>query len=286
MQPIFDPDLLLSRRRRALAIADDGAQFLARRAEEELAERLAAVDRVFEDARVLFAERAEPAAIVAASGKARRVLRVEDERLFRPGPGIAAARPDPLPLEPASIDLAVSLNRLDTVDDLPGALIQIRRGLRPDGLFLGCMAGAGTLSELRECLLEAEAALAGGAAPRVHPFADVRDAGALLQRAGFALPVVDVDTVTVRYGSLESLMADLRAMGATNALLARSRRPAPRALFDLAGHLYAQRFADADGRLRATFTTIWMSGWAPSPSQPRPARRGSATVSLADVLKP
>lgn len=285
MEPIFDSDLQAIRRRRARSIADEGALYLARRAEEELEDRLASVSRRFDDAVTLFAGRPQPAAIVEASGKAAKVSRIEDERIFSANDADRLARPDPLPLAPASVDLAVSLNLLDAVDDLPGALIQIRRSLRPDGLFLGCMAGAGTLAELRESLLAAESALSGGAAPRVHPFADVRDVGALLQRAGFALPVVDLDTVTVRYRSLASLVADLRAMGATSILQARSRKPAPRELFALTEAIYAERFSDADGKLRATFTTIWMSGWAPADNQPQPARRGSATVSLADALK-
>ena len=285
MEPIFDSDLQAIRRRRARSIGDDGALYLARRAEEELEDRLASVSRRFDHAVTLFAGRPQPAAVVKASGKAAKVSRIEDERIFSANDADHLARPDPLPLAPASVDLAVSLNLLDAVDDLPGALIQVRRSLRPDGLFLGCMAGAGTLAELRESLLAAESALSGGAAPRVHPFADVRDVGALLQRAGFALPVVDHDTVTVRYRSLASLVADLRAMGATSILQARSRMPAPRELFALTQAIYAERFSDADGKLRATFTTIWMSGWAPADNQPQPARRGSATVSLADALK-
>ncbi len=285
MEPIFDSDLHAIRRRRARSIGDDGALYLARRAEEELEDRLASVSRRFDNAVTLFAGRPQPAAVVEASGKAANISRIEDERVFSTLEADRLALPDPLPLEPASVDLAVSLNLLDTVDDLPGALIQIRRSLRPDGLFLGCMAGAGPLSELRESLLAAEELLSGGAAPRIHPFADVRDVGALLQRAGFALPVVDLDTVTVRYRSLASLVADLRAMGATSVLHARSRKPAPRELFALAEAIYAERFSDADGKLRATFMTIWMSGWAPAENQPQPARRGSATVSLADALK-
>jgi hypothetical protein len=164
-------------------------------------------------------------------------------------------------------------------------LVQIRRALRPDGLFLGCMAGAGTLAELREALLAAETELTGGASPRVAPLVDVRDAGALLQRAGFALPVADHETVTVRYDSMFSLMRDLRAMGATSSLAARSRKPARRELFMRAAEIYSARFSDPDGRVRATFSTIWLSGWAPHASQQQPARRGSATMSLAEALR-
>ncbi|WP_437344189.1 methyltransferase domain-containing protein [Mesorhizobium marinum] len=189
-----------------------------------------------------------------------------------------------LPFEPASIDLAASLLSLQDENDIPGMLVQIRRALMPDGLFLGAMAGAGTLAELRESLLAAEAELSGGASPRVLPFADVRDAGALLQRAGFALPVTDVETTTVRYATMFDLMADLRAMGAANTLSGRSRRPQTRAFFARAAQIYAERFSDPDGRIRATFSIIWMSGWAPDASQRKPLRRGSAEVSLAKVL--
>src|SRR5690606_21959196 len=165
-----------------------------------------------------------------------------------------------------------------------GMLIQIRRALRPDGLFLGCMAGAGTLAELRDALLSAETELYGGASPRVYPFADVRAAGALLQRAGFALPVADHETVTVRYDSIFALMRDLRAMGATSSLSARSRRPATKGLLMRAGEIYAERYSDPDGRIRATFSTIWLSGWAPHASQQKPLKPGSAKVSLAKIL--
>jgi SAM-dependent methyltransferase len=212
------------------------------------------------------------------------VVRVEaDAALLPAGNGVTVA-PETVPFEPGSTDLAVSLYGLHEMNDVPGMLIQIRRALRPDGLFLGCMAGAGTLAELREALLTAETELFGGASPRVFPFADVREAGALLQRAGFALPVADIETVTVRYDTMFSLMRDLRAMGATNALAARSRRPASRALFMRAAEIYAERFSDADGRVRATFSTIWLSGWAPHASQQKPLKRGSGQVPLASVL--
>jgi hypothetical protein len=158
--------------------------------------------------------------------------------------------------------------------------------LRPDGLFLGAMAGSGTLAELRECLIAAETELTGGAAPRVSPFTDVRDAGALLQRAGFALPVADVESLTVRYATMFGLMADLRAMGATNTLLDRSHVPATRRLFARAAELYADRFSDSDGRVRATFNILWLSGWAPHASQQKPLARGTGKVSLAEALKP
>ena len=216
-------------------------------------------------------------------------MRVEADRglsRLRPLAPAWSAAAEHVPLDPESIDLAVSLLSLQTTNDIPGMLIQIRRALRPDGLFLGVLAGVGTLSELRESLLAAETELYGGASPRVAPFTDVREAGALLQRAGFALPVADVETVTVRYDTLFDLMADLRAMGATNALLARSRRPG-----------VAQASSPAPPKsmpsvsptrtvaIRATFSFVWMSGWAPDASQQKPLKPGSAQVSLARLLE-
>lgn len=284
MEPVFDLDILAARKRRALAVAEPGADFLMRNAADDLADRLATVERSFGNSAAIYSQTADAANALAASAKAGDVVRVEaDAALLGGGRGIVA--PDEaLPLAPESLDLAVSLYGLHEANDLPGLLVQLRRALRPDGLFLGCLAGAGTLAELREALLAAETELTGGASPRVFPFADVRDVGALLQRAGFALPVTDLETVTVRYDTMFALMRDLRAMGATNSLLARSRRPATRALFLRAAEIYAQRFSDPDGRVRATFSTIWVSGWAPHESQRKPLRPGSATVPLAQAL--
>ncbi len=197
-----------------------------------------------------------------------------------------AADDEAQPFRAESFDLAVSLLALQAVNDLPGVLVQIRRMLKPDGLFLACLLGGQSLTELRQALFEAEAEMTGGASPRVAPFSDLRDLGGLLQRAGFALPVTDVDTVVVRYASPFGLFADLRAMGATNALMQRSRRPMRRGLLMRAAEVYAGRFADADGRMRATFEIVWLSGWAPHESQQKPLRPGSARASLAEALKP
>jgi SAM-dependent methyltransferase len=284
VQPIIDTDLLISRKRRALARAVPGADFLMQRAAEDLAERLSTVERQFGKAAVLFCQAPAAEEAVRASGKVAETLRVEaDEALLGEAEGIVAA-PGHVPLEPESLGLAVSLLSLQDENDIPGMLIQIRRSLRPDGLFLGVLAGSGTLAELRESLLAAEAELTGGVTPRILPFADVREVGALLQRAGFALPVTDVETVTVRYSTMFGLMADLRAMGATNPLLERTRRPATRGLFARAAEIYAERFSDPDGRIRATFSLVWMSGWAPDASQQKPLEPGSGKVSLAKVL--
>ena len=219
--------------------------------------------------------------MLAATGQVDRVVRLDR---------IAETRPDVvgdaelLPFAPESLDLAVSVLSLHAANDLPGALAQMRRALKPDGLFLAALLGGDTLAELRQAFATAEAEITGGASPRVAPFTDVRTAGALLQRAGFALPVIDQDSHTVRYASALHLMHDLRAMGATNALVERDRRPLRRAVLARAIDIYGERFADADGRVRATFDVISLSGWAPHESQQQPLRPGSAAVRLADAL--
>ena len=283
-QRIIDTDLLIGRKRRAVSRAVAGADFLMQRAADDLAERLATVGRRFARAAALFCVTPAARKIVLASGKVDEAVRIEADATFLGDETGIVATPGHIPLSPGSIDLAVSLLSLQDENDIPGMLIQTRRALRPDGLFLGAMAGAGTLAELRESLLAAEAELYGGASPRVLPFADVREAGALLQRAGFALPVTDVETVTVRYATMFDLMADLRAMGATNVLSGRLRKPATREFFARAAQIYAERFADPDGRVRATFSFIWMSGWAPDASQRKPLKPGSAEVSLTRIL--
>ena len=285
LQPIIDTELWLAHKRRALAHPVAGADFLMRRAAEDLADRLGAVERKFGKAAVLFCQTPAATDVVAASGKAAEIVRVEADTAFLDGrPGLLVPL-ETVPFPPESLDLAVSLLSLQAMNDIPGMLVQIRRALRPDGLFLGAFAGAGTLSELRESLLAAETELYGGASPRVIPFTDVRDAGALLQRAGLALPVADVETVTVRYDTLFNLIADLRAMGETSALTDRSRRPGARKLFARAAEIYAERFSDADGRIRASFSVVWMSGWAPDASQQKPLKPGSAKVSLKTILE-
>lgn len=290
MQPIVDTSLWLAHKRRALAYPTAGADFLMRRTAEDLAERLGAVERKFGRAAVLFCQTSAASDVLATSGKVANVVRVEADAAFLDdgaGGGAAGlvAPLETVPFEPESLDLVVSLLSLQTMNDIPGMLVQIRRALKPDGLFLGAFAGAGTLSELRESLLAAETELYGGASPRVIPFTDVRDAGALLQRAGLALPVADVETVTVRYETLFGLMADLRAMGETSALVDRSRRPGTRRLFARAAEIYAERFSDADGRVRASFPIVWMSGWAPDASQQKPLKPGSAKISLKTILE-
>jgi SAM-dependent methyltransferase len=277
---IFDRALIRSRRRRAASLGP--ATFLLDRVADDLAERLAAVLRRFdlavdlgtpgEAVRAALNRLASIGTIVAAADAAPRA---------RP---FVAADEEALPFGDGALDLVVSALALQFVNDLPGVLVQIRRALRPDGLFLAALLGGETLTELRQSFAAAESDVEGGASPRVAPFADLRELGALLQRAGFALPVTDVDRVCVRYDSAVGLMHDLRRMGATNALNARRRAPLKRATLARVAEIYAERFADADGRVRATFEIVWLSGWAPHPDQQQPLKPGSAKARLADAL--
>jgi SAM-dependent methyltransferase len=191
-----------------------------------------------------------------------------------------------VPHQPASLDLITSILALQNVNDLAGALIQLRQILKPDGLLIGCLLGGRSLHELRQAFLQAESEGQGGATPRVAPQIDVRDMGALLQRAGLKLPVTDVDTVTVRYNNPLDLMHDLRRMGLTNALHARSKRFLRRNVLMRACDVYASHFSDPDGRIRATFELVWFSGWAAHESQQQPLKPGSAQISLTQILKP
>jgi SAM-dependent methyltransferase len=196
--------------------------------------------------------------------------------------GVAVAADEEfLPFAPGSFDLVVASLSLHWVNDLPGALIQLRQALRPDGLLLASVPALGTLGELRQALTEAEAALTGGASPRVSPFPDLRDCAALLQRAGFALPVADVEEITLLYADRLALLRELRAAGEANAVWLRDRRVPPRGLFPAALGLLPER----DGRVAATLRLAMLTGWAPAPGQPKPAARGSGQVSLAQVLK-
>ncbi|WP_274630246.1 methyltransferase domain-containing protein [Arvimicrobium flavum] len=284
MQTLIDTRLVLRHRLRALNDPDSSALFLMRRVAEDLAERLATVERRFGRAATLHCFTGHARDAILASGRANEVIRIEPDAAFLGSDAGLVADAERVPLDEASIEFAASLLSLHEANDIPGLLVQVRRALRPDGLFLAAFPGSGTLTELRESLLAAETEMLGGASPRVMPFTDVRDAGGLLQRAGFALPVADVETLTVRYDTMFDLMRDLRAMGATNALVDRTRRPATRRFFQRAAEIYAERFSDADGRVRATFSIVWLSGWAPDQSQQKPLRPGSGKVSLKSVL--
>lgn len=266
---LFDRALLQARQRRALK--QGPATFLLDRVVQDMEERLAAVKRDFADV----------ADIWTPGDGLRKPLGDRFKSLTH----VALLDSEVLPLHPEQFDLAISALAFQFVNDLPGVLAQIRRGLKPDGLLLAAMIGGDTLNELRQCFAAAEAELEGGVSPRVAPFADLRDVGALLQRAGLALPVTDVDRVVVRYDSAFALMADLRRMGASNILIERRRMPTRRGTMLRMAQIYAQRFADPDGRIRATFDVIWLSGWAPHDSQPKPLRPGSATASLEEAVK-
>lgn len=275
---IFDPArraLRLARAARLFAQAD----FLHRRAAENAVLSLEATLRAFPAAVDLSAH---PGVFGAALADSDAATRVGVPVTFEDG-GQAAPGARPLSVAEGSTDLIVSLMTLHWANDLPGALSQIRRALRPDGLFLGTLLGAGTLKELRAVLTEAELAERGGAQARVSPFADGFDGAGLLQRAGFALPVADVDRLTVRYPDLFALIRDLRAMGETN-VLAGATRPLTRGIVARAAALYAQRYAEPDGRIPATFEIVNLAGWAPHDSQQQPLPRGSARVRLADAL--
>lgn len=284
---LFDRALVRARRRRAAAAAVDGSDFLLSHAANDLALRLDPILKRFPVALDLGSGSRLAADVLRASSKVGAVIRLDAvEALLRSTvEPVLVTDEEALPFAEGSLDLVVSLLALQYVNDLPGTLVQIRRALKPDGLFMACLAGGGTLGELREAFAQAEAELDGGASPHVAPFADVRDMGGLLQRAGFALPVADVDTLTVRYADVFGLMRDLRAMGATNALVERRRKPLRRATLIRMAEIYVERFAASDGRIPATFNLVWVSGWAPHESQQQPLRPGTAKARLADALR-
>jgi len=273
-------DRLLQRRRRSRAAASP-ANFLLEHVASELVDRLSVVLRRFD--------------VGVDLGTPGDAVRMSLRRLGAVGTIVGAdviARSKPfvvadeeaLPFRDSSLDLVVSGLALHFANDLPGVLTQIRRALKPDGLFLAALLGGDTLTELRQAFAEAETEIEGGVSPRVAPFADLRQLGALLQRAGFALPVIDVERVTVRYGSAFDLMHDLRRVGAANTLVARRRVPLRRMTLMQMADIYARRFADADGRIRTTFDIVWLSGWSPHPNQQQTLRPGSAKARLADAL--
>ncbi len=289
MQPdqpprVFDRALLARRRERAAAGAGDH-DFLLRRVADDLAERLTFIKRTFPLAANIGAHHGLLSQRIRGVAGIERIVDVDPSlRLLGREGWRVVADEEALPFADASLDLVVSGLSLQLVNDLPGTLVQIRRALKPDGLLLASLLGGATLKELREAWIAAEAELTGGASPRVAPFADVRDLGALSQRAGFALPVVDSETITVTYASPLALMRELKAMGASNMLSARRRTPVTRRLLVRAGEIYAERFATADGRVPATFEILTLTAWAPHESQPKPLRPGSAQARLADAL--
>jgi SAM-dependent methyltransferase len=268
---LFDRALLQPRQRRARKLG--AAEFLLDRVAEDIDERLHAVLRDFSDAADLWT----PGDVLRGPIRARFKTFTHL--------GLESSPDEVLPFQPGSLDLVVSALALQFVNDLPGVLAQIRRALKPDGLLLAAMIGGDTLTELRQAFAEAEAECEGGVSPRVAPFADLRDVGALLQRAGFALPVTDVDSLVVRYDNAFVLMEDLRRMGATNVMIERRRTLTRRATMLRMSQIYANRFSDPDGRIRASYDVIWLSGWAPHESQPKPLKPGSAKANLEAAVK-
>lgn len=280
-------DRALVRRHRDRAAADFRRHaFLFDEVADRLADRLEDVTRAFPLALDLGArDGAMGRALAGRKGIERLVAAELSPRLARQAGGPAVAADEEfLPFAEGTFDLAVSNLSLHWVNDVPGALVQVRRALKPDGFFCGAMLGGETLVELRRCLFEAEMELGGGVSPRVSPFAEIRDAGGLLQRAGFALPVADSDTLEVAYADPLALLRDLRGMGETNAVLARRRVPLRRDVLFEALRRYAERHAEPDGRVLATFQVIYLAGWAPHDSQQQPLRPGSASTRLADAL--
>ncbi|MGI9481486.1 MAG: class I SAM-dependent methyltransferase [Hyphomicrobiales bacterium] len=275
---LFDRALLRKRREKYLRAAPD---FIDRFLAVEFADRLSLINRSFE---TVLVTRCVPGLV----GKMRVSALMENVHVM----DYAANCPDAdiagdeewLPFANEKLSCILSPLTLQFVNDLPGALLQARRAMAPDGLFIGAMLGGSTLNELRDCLLQAEGELGAGVSPRVAPFTDVRDGGALLQRAGFALPVADSDTLTVRYGSIIALMKDLRHLGWANALAGRTRGILRRDVLARVAELYAERYSDGDGKLRATFQIVWLTGWAPHESQQKPLKPGSAKARLADAL--
>jgi SAM-dependent methyltransferase len=272
---------------RAKANAPNGNDFLLDYAVTDFQDRLQFVQRDFNLAIDLFGRNGKLSQMLQNFTNIKAVQRYEEDAYIYDEHYIAPKHirsDDNLGLEVDTADLIISAFALHWSNDLIGDLIQIRRGLNPDGLFLGLIPGAGTLQELRQCLLTADSEIYGGACVRVDPFADVRDMGAAMQRAKFAMPVVDVDTITVRYAHPMKLIHDLRHMGATSALI-REHPRANKAFMRRMCEIYQEQFSDDDGRIRATFSFISLSGWAPAENQPQPLKPGSATTRLADVLK-
>jgi SAM-dependent methyltransferase len=284
---IFDRSLIRARRDR---VAGSGStpDFLLARVADDFVERLGIVRREFPRAASLGAYQGLLARRLGALPTIGEIIDVEPStRCLALATGLkVAADEEALPFATQSLDLAVSGLSLHLVNDLPGALIQINRALKPDGLLLAALLGGETLKELREAWLLAEAELLGGASPRVAPFADVRELGRLLQRAGFALPVADSDVVSVTYSSPLALMQEIKAMGASNMLTERRRTPVTRGLLLRASEIYQERFGLPGGRIPATFEIVTLTGWVPHESQQKPLAPGSAQVRLANVLRP
>lgn len=284
-QNLFDRDLL-GRRRARIAAKFKDHDFLLRHVAEDLNDRLQAILRDFPLTVNLGAHNGVLGKKLSTNPRTGPAIHIDpcpDMLAHAEGLKIVADE-EALPLKQASIDLVVSALSLQFVNDLPGTFLQIRQCLKPDGLMLASLLGGKTLHELREAFTIAESEIEGGISPHVSPFADIRDCGALLQRAGFTLPVADTDELTVTYETPFALMHELRAMGATNILHARSKTPMKRATLLRACEIYLEKFATEDGRIPATFEVITLTGWAPHESQQQPLKPGSASHRLADAL--
>ena len=262
------------------------ADFLLRHVVDDMMERLGAVQRRFDHGIALFGRTAYLSESMRRSGQIEKVARIEEASwLDNDHPPDTEATLEFLDLAENSTDLILAPLALHWSNDLPGSLVQLHRALRPDGLLMAVLPGPDTLQELRDSLLAAESEVTGGAAMRVDPFTDLRDAGALLQRTGYALPVVDRDHLTIRYNTALDLIRDLRAFGATFQLENNDRPALKRQIFARMVEIYAERFSDPDGRIRATFSFVSMSGWVPHDSQQKPLKPGTAKTRLADALK-
>jgi SAM-dependent methyltransferase len=267
---IFDRDLYLTRLERTKQIRPD---ILSHSIATELAERLDPITREFNHACLIAVDPEPIAAAIRATGK------VKNLEVFEP------AASEMLPLTANAFDAIFDILDLHLVNDVPGRLIQLRRALIPDGLFMACLFAGQTLNELRQSWLEAEDLVTGGVSPRVAPMIDVREMGGLLQRADLALPVVDLDRTIVRYPDAIALIHEIRSLGLSNLMTGRSRTPVTRNLLGEAISIYQQKFSDDDGRIRATIEVAWATAWSPHESQQKPLKPGSAKFRLADALK-
>ncbi|MGE0667043.1 MAG: methyltransferase domain-containing protein [Sphingomonadales bacterium] len=282
---IFDRRLVRQRRDRKASTFDD-FEFLKTEVADRLADRLLDINRQFKTALDLGCHTGAMGRLLAARPDLETLVSADlSPRMAALAPGLrVAADEELLPFAEECFDLAVSALSLHWVNDLPGALIQLNRALKPDGLLLAAMLGGDTLTELRQAMMQAELAVEPGVAPRVSPFADIRDAGGLLQRAGFALPVTDVERITVDYADAFSLMRDLQGMAEANAVFERHKAPLKRRTVIAAMEAYHDLYGRRDGRVPATFDIIFLTGWAPHESQQKPLAPGSATMRLAQVL--
>ncbi len=286
---VFDRDILKLRRDRAATRAQD-YNFLFAETAERLADRLDDTTRTFPMAVDLGCHSGELGPIIGNRGGIETLYQSDISTGYarnaqaNNGKTTLVADEEFLPFAEGSLDLILSNLSLHWVNDLPGMLLQARRALKPDGLLLACMLGGDTLRDLREALMAAEAEEEGGVSPRVSPFVDVKDAGALLQRSGFALPVVDADDITIDYPDALKLMRDLSGMGESNLIAKRSKKFTKRSTLARAAAIYHERHAREDGRIHAKFQVIYLTAWAPDESQPKPLRRGSGQVSLVDFL--